>query len=306
MKKPVSPHTAVFLILCAASPLLAQNLATSDPLSEVRLLKIDDLEGTDSARFEEKDVLAAGKAPSRLKESAPAYCAQDIRTLDLKTRSNPSVDAVVDLAPLNKPSVYKKVYVSAAKGQPYVVSETALEDGLAHISAVYRGAGEPASASDCPSVGLSVEKRIKLEPSRLLEVVAQEIGANPTCACEVVKAAIRTVDADTRTVVAIVETAANASPESLRIVSQCAIAEMPEALADIQTLMARLDPNAGDSGASSKSGKEPIASAKSAKDSKAVVIEKPVLPNPLDRPPPFPFLPPPPVIVVPVTDVDPL
>ena len=41
----------------------------------------------------------------------------------------------------------------------------------------------------------------------------------------------------------------------MRIVSQRAIATMPDSITEVQALLARLDPNAGDSGYSSKSSK---------------------------------------------------
>lgn len=65
-------------------------------------------------------------------------------------------------------------------------------------------------------------------------------------------------------VVSIVETPTHAAPESMRIISQCAIASMPESIVTVQALLAELDPSSGDAaGNSSKSAKE---SAKGAKD----------------------------------------
>jgi len=311
MKKPVSPHTAAFLILCTMAPLSAQNLASIDRASDFRPLKIEDLEGSDGSRFSEKDPLpgkyavpAVRKAAAQTPDAGEIYVSQDAHTLAGTGSTPKNVEAVVDLDVLRQPSSYRKVYVStgAAKGQPYNVSDTALEDGLAQISAVYRQAGKSSEASsDCPAIGLSVEKRIKMDAAKVLEVVEFEVAANPSCACEVVKAAIRTTSADVSQVVSIAETAINASPESMRMISQCAIAEMPDSLAAVQAMLARLDPNAGDTGSSAKSAK----SSKSAKESKAVIVDKPELPNPLDRPPPFPPLLPPPVYPPPVTDVDP-
>ena len=133
----------------------------------------------------------------------------------------------------------------------------------------------------------------------MLEVVESEVAANPSCACEIVKTAIKASDADVELVVAIVETSINVAPDSMRIVSQCAIAAMPEAIAAVQALLAKLDPNAGDAAHSAKSSK----SAKGSKSAKVAVAATVITPNPLDLPPPFP--PVPPIITVPVTDVNP-
>jgi hypothetical protein len=88
----------------------------------------------------------------------------------------------------------------------------------------------------------------------------------------VVKAAIQGTEADSKLVASIVETAATAAPEKMRLVSQCAVAVAPEALGDVQAVMSRLDPNLGEASDSSKS-------AKGAKD----VAVQPAW-NPLDFP----------------------
>lgn len=311
MRKPVSPHTAVFLFLCTIAPLSAQNLANTDRASDSRNFRINDPDGSDGSRFSEKDPLpdkysvpSIRKASAQLKDGGSIYVSQDAKTLETKNNTPKSVESTIDLDVLRQPSAYRKIFVStsSSKGQPYQVSDTALEDGLTQISAAYRQAGKSSqAATDCPVIGLSIEKRITTDASKVLELVESEVGANPGCACEVVKAAIRTTNADTTQVVAIVETAINAAPESMRMVSQCAIAEMPDSLTAVQALLAKLDPNTGDAGTSAKSAK----SSKDSKDSKVATVETPVPPNPLDRPPPFPPVIPPPVYPPPVTDVDP-
>lgn len=164
------------------------------------------------------------------------------------------------------------------------------------------------AAENCLELAVSVKHAVAAKPSSVLEVVEKEVSANPDCACEVVKAAIQGAEADSKLVASIVETAATAAPEKMRLVSQCAVAVAPEALGDVQAVMSRLDPNLGESGYSSKG-------AKGAKD----VAVKPAW-NPLDFPgqgpvgptpggPPMipPGLPPtvPPVITPPVgTPID--
>ena len=133
----------------------------------------------------------------------------------------------------------------------------------------------PSSAAvDCINLSLSVKNAVSAEPSKVLEVVSAQVGAAPDCACEVVKSAIETTKANTKTVAAIVEAAATAAPEQMRLVSQCAVAVSPESLAAVQAVIAKLDPNLGDSAKSSKSSK----------DSKAPAGEVASMPNPLDFP----------------------
>ena len=79
------------------------------------------------------------------------------------------------------------------------------------------------------------------------------------------------------TVAAIVEAAANVAPEHMRLISQCAVAVAPDALAQVQAVLAKLDPNSGKAGHSAKSAKD-------AKDAKAPVGEVAAMPNPLDFP----------------------
>jgi hypothetical protein len=127
---------------------------------------------------------------------------------------------------------------------------------------------------DCLKLSLSVKLTVTAEPSKVLEIVAKEVSAAPVCACEVVKAAIEASCAKPDMVVAIVEAAVNAAPEQMRLISQCAVAVAPDALSQVQTLLAKLDPNQGES----------ASSAKSAKDAKAPVGEAAAMPNPLDFP----------------------
>lgn len=131
----------------------------------------------------------------------------------------------------------------------------------------------PASAEvDCLKLSLSVKQAVAAEQSKVLEIVSTEVSAAPGCACEVVKAAIEGSGAKVETVAAIVEAAANAAPEQMRLISQCAVAVAPDALAQVQAVIAKLDPNRGES------------AAKSAKGAKAPVGEVAAMPNPLDFP----------------------
>ena len=133
----------------------------------------------------------------------------------------------------------------------------------------------PASAAvDCLKLSLSVKHAVAAEQSKVLEIVATEVGAAPGCACEIVKAAIGASHAKPATVAAIVEAAATAAPEHLRLISQCAVAVAPDALAQVQAVLAKLDPHSGKIGHGAKG----VIDAKDAKGEVATI------PNPLDFP----------------------
>jgi hypothetical protein len=166
----------------------------------------------------------------------------------------------------------------------------------------------PASAEvDCLKLFLTVKAQVAAEQSKVLEIVSTEVSSTPTCACEIVKAAIEGSSAKPDTVAAIVEAAITAAPDQMRLISQCAVAVAPDALAKVQAVLAKFDSNRGESADSSKG----------AKDAKEPVGEVAAMPNPLDFPgegpigpgigdtPDVPFFPP--VIINPpnVTDVNP-
>ena len=129
------------------------------------------------------------------------------------------------------------------------------------------------AAVDCIALSVSVKNAVATEQSKVLEIVSNEVSSAPNCACEIVKAAIEGANANAQTVAAIVQAAATAAPEQMRLVSQCAVAVAPDSLAAVQAVLAKLDPNLGESG-----------STKSAKDSKAPAGEVAAMPNPLDFP----------------------
>lgn len=131
------------------------------------------------------------------------------------------------------------------------------------------------AAEGCLKLAVSVKHAAAAQPAKVLEIVESEMTANPDCACEIVKAAIQGAEADAKTVASIVETAATAVPEKMRLVSQCAVAVAPDSLGEVQAVMNRLDPNRGEAGYSSKGAKD-------AKDAKDVAV-KPAW-NPLDFP----------------------
>jgi hypothetical protein len=300
MKTPVFANPVVLMFLSSLAPLAAQNLQDRGHPSDSRLLAAADLAGNDTERFTHRaapsdrfELPSLSKAPAFVAEGDVMYVAQDWMTLDSMISSSRTLEDVADLDLLREPSSFGKVPVN---GSPGTYPET-VQNGLALISAVYREAGKPSDGQDCMTVGLSVQQQAKLDPSRLLMLLEKEISANPSCACEIVKHAIRAGGGDAAQVAMIVEVASTAAPEMMRMISQCAIAEAPEALGEIQSVMARLEPNGGES----------VASAKSSKGSKAPevssVMTPPALFNPLDRlvTPPIPPI----IYPRPVSSVDP-
>lgn len=282
MKTPVFPHMVALLALSAVTPLLAQNSVGNSRSFEIGQTT-DTLDGSSDPGFlslsgsvDGFEVPATEKASGNLPDAKPVFASQDSLTLDPQVSPPQDIESVVDLRVLRNPSPYRTLAVSTGARQPHEISSNSLQTGLARISAVYRESGKSEKSADSNVVTLAVEQRVKLDVSKVLEIVEAEVTANPGLACEIVKAAISAADADVPLVVSIVQTAITAAPESMRIVSQCAIASMPESITAVQALLAKLDPNSGNPEVySSKSSKSP----KSAKVAAAVAPA----PDPLDR-----------------------
>jgi hypothetical protein len=125
-----------------------------------------------------------------------------------------------------------------------------------------------------------LDDKIRRNPAEVVTVVTEEASGNPNHVCEIVKTAIKASEADVAVTVRIVEAAALTRPESMRLTAQCAMAVMPDALGEIQALLARLDPAGRGDGLSAKDV--------DAKDAKAAVDQVGSAispPNPLNRPP---------------------
>lgn len=129
----------------------------------------------------------------------------------------------------------------------------------------------------CLGIHQQVTALVAGDPVGILEIVSKEVAANQSCSCDVVKAAIQQSKLEPKTVAAIVEAAILAAPEHMRMIAQCAIAAAPEATAEVQAVVARLDPASGDGS---------VESAKSAKSAKAATGPEDVayVTNPLDFP----------------------
>lgn len=181
--------------------------------------------------------------------------------------------------------------------------------GVTAIASLH--AQEPAKSASpvvdpCISVSKHVAELVAQDPARIVEIVSNEVAADSSCACEVVKAAIGESKADAKMVAAIVEAAILAAPEQMRISAQCAIAVAPDAIAEVQAVLARLDPNSGENAASSKSAKGAIGETAPLSNPLDFPGQGPVGPN--SGPGGLPILPPfPPVVINPpvVTNVNP-
>lgn len=129
----------------------------------------------------------------------------------------------------------------------------------------------PAADVDCLKLSVTVKHQISAEKAKVLEIVSREVAAASGCSCEIVKAAIEASDAKPETVASIVEAACTAAPDQMRLIAQCAVAVAPDAISQVQSVMAKLDPNRGDAAASDKGAKTPAG-------------EVAAMPNPLDFP----------------------
>ena len=131
---------------------------------------------------------------------------------------------------------------------------------------------------DCLKLALSVKHTVAANSSATLQIVEKEVAANPGCACEIVKAAIEGSKAPVTLVAAIVEAAITVAPEHRHLIAQCALAVAPDALPNVQAVLAKFDPNRNRPPGHSAKGAVEVVGAKGA----------PVAPvpdsNPLDFP----------------------
>ena len=284
---PLSPSLALLLAISSSLPATGQNIdarLTGSSINSERSVTLDFSEAASFAAdkslsgvFQMPEVRKANAAPL---DTVAVFLKQDATTLQDGHRLLRDSESILDLSVLKETSAYRnasrvKLKVSSAQAE-------GIENGLAEISAAYRKPSDNEDAADCESVTLSVAHRIKVDLSKVLEIVESEVSANPTCACEIVKIAIQASEADVALTADITVVAITAAPDYMRLISQCAIAAMPEALAAIQAVLAKYDPNSGDSSATAKGG------SKSGKDAVESVVTPPEPPpNPLDLPTPF-------------------
>lgn len=92
-------------------------------------------------------------------------------------------------------------------------------------------------AKECTPVSATVTAEVTNKPSNVLTIVNEQIAANPTCACEIVKAAIAASKADKDLVGQIVFTAVTAAPTEATTVAECAVAVAPEAADNVKAAL---------------------------------------------------------------------
>lgn len=115
----------------------------------------------------------------------------------------------------------------------------------------------------------ATKEAVEAKPGIVVAIVDAQVTAHPDCACEIVKTAIIASKASSEEVARIVEAGVMAAPEHMRLIAQCALAVAPDALPNVQAVLANLDPAAGGDGSDSKSSKD-SKDAKDAKDAKEV------------------------------------
>lgn len=244
--------------------------------------------------------LAPAKVADHPQEKPPTMLVQCAVTLEPQKLSAAQSNAVSEREIIGTPKS-PPPFSAALEKTAGVMGTVSTTQNLAILAGTYRNPG--ARDEDCQKIYHSVKHQIESKEENILAIVSQETGANPACACEIVKAAIAATDSDPAKVAAIAEAAILAAPESMRIISQCAIASAPDSLPKIQSLLVTLDPNGGET-ESAKSAKSPKSGkvASVASEQVAAIIEPP---NPLNRFNHGPPLPPPVFIPPPVTEVNP-
>ncbi|MFD0896102.1 hypothetical protein KBB96_01315 [Luteolibacter ambystomatis] len=293
MKRPVLSG-AVALTFACTSPLLAQDLSGASRQFESGSAPTDPIAAKGFSSGSPIQPLV-GVSPESFSKDQPWYLVQD--PISLGFSEVPVVTRPWSLESQlrkNAAPFLKSVEASRSQGMLAMAANRApakeLNFALSLLAAMYRSDATPAKGESLSDVeyALNIRHRIHEDPSKLLEIVAAEVTANPDRVCEIVKAAIKATENDKESIANIVETAATTKPDAMRLAAQCAVAAVPESLADVQAVLAKLDPATGDKHRSSKDSKD----SKDAKDAKEEVAPAITPPNPLDLPPPPPPIPP--------------
>lgn len=79
-----------------------------------------------------------------------------------------------------------------------------------------------AFATDCAKVAAQVRTAIEQDPAKVLVIVEDAMVANESCACEIVKAALNSSNANTDLARQIVLTATNVAPNLANLIAECA------------------------------------------------------------------------------------
>ncbi len=102
--------------------------------------------------------------------------------------------------------------------------------GVAALVTMALGQVSGAAEKDknCATESKKVSAAVTETPDKVLEIVAKEVQAAPTCVCEIVKSAIKASKADKDLVVQIVTTASTIAPDETPTIIECAVAASPE------------------------------------------------------------------------------
>ncbi|BCU75343.1 hypothetical protein [Luteolibacter sp. LG18] len=297
MKPPVLFGTVALTLTCASS-LLAQDLSGASRQFENGSASPDAIAAKGFSTGSPIQPLV-GISPESFSKDQPWYLVQDPASLgfsEVPVVTRPwSLESQLRK---NAAPFLKSVDRNRGGGMLAMAANHApakeLNFALSLLAAMYRADSDTtkAPAADTLEYALSIRHRIHEDPSKLLEIVAAEVTANPDRVCEIVKAAIKATENDKASIANIVETAATSKPDAMRLAAQCAVAAVPESLSDVQAVLAKLDPASGDWRKHSSKSKD----SKDAKDAKEGEVAPAIAPpNPLDLPPPPPPPPIPPI-----------
>ena len=117
-----------------------------------------------------------------------------------------------------------------------------------------------ASSLSCIQLAARVEAEIGEAPSEVLNIVRRGLVDNSSCACDIVKAAIKASKADETLTGLIVETAVKTQPSRFKEIVECAILAKPTAKAQVRAALERVFGTKG----SGKGGKIVVAKAETA------------------------------------------
>lgn len=88
--------------------------------------------------------------------------------------------------------------------------------------------GRAGDSTNCDNVATLVRDAVEKEPQKVLVIVEDNMVANETCACEIVKAAIRASKADAEMVKQIVQTAVHVAPNQSILIAECVSTVAPD------------------------------------------------------------------------------
>ncbi len=88
--------------------------------------------------------------------------------------------------------------------------------------------GRAGESTICDKVAVHVREAVEKEPLKVLVIVEDNMVANESCACEIVKAAIRASKADAEMIKQIVQTAIHIAPNRAALIAECASVVAPD------------------------------------------------------------------------------